>query len=245
MMNLDDYISKKEQEQKNREQWIRESTKWYTCFPEIDTFFPRTTKENQLLRDFSKYIRNYNFNTEIIKGAGNGNYVLAQIKTTNNQTMAALVERKKAIYTDYREETNPPKISGSLAYFLEPFLPNSLFTRGSHKISEEEYIRARIRKDNGDVIRELSTKNMSEEELKERLSQFQLIGSQEFFALSLGNLHEDWLSGYFPLLYAYYSKDGHVFMSKEMATHMTRGDLGNYLADQAIKIKQRKYPYNN
>ena len=205
---------------------------------------PKETSD--LLHEFSKYIKKFDLNTNLSKELCRNHYVLIQAKTPQNQRIAVMIEKNEAVFKDYRPESNPPKKIGLLANLFSDFLPNSYFENPTATISEEEYNRLLINNKGSiyNIFRTITDKPISEEEYKERISKFQLIGSQDFYALSLKKFAYDYMGSSFEsdrLYYAFYSKDGNIFMAKEIATDLKSNSsynrLGEYLADEAIKIR--------
>ena len=250
-MNLDDYVSNRENNQNDYAKKIMNAKRWAKTFPEIETHsLPK--EMNDLIHDFSKYIRNFDFNTDLSKELCHGRYSLIQAESAGNQRIAVMIEKKEAVFTDYRPESNPPKKISPIAYFFSDFLPASYFGNPPATISEEEYNRLLIKGQGriygGEIFRTVTDNPISEEEYKKRISNFQLIGSQDFSALSLKSFAYDYLGSGFESdrnYYLFYSKDGHVFMDSTIAMdlkyHSSSNALGEYLASKAIEEREKKY----
>lgn len=228
-MNLDDYVNKKEQFETDYKNRIKNIKRWVTFFQKIDRYSSIPEAKVSLIKDFGKYIESYKFNYTANPTTGNGAYVLIQVKTTDNNSMAAMIERKEATFVNYTDFS-------TVRY-----------------MTEEEYNKSLIEHLpwSYNTFRTLTHKFISEEEYYRRLNQFQLIGSQEFAAISLTKFAYDIYSfadfesarNY----YAFYSSDGNIFMTNELANdlknHTSTYELSNYLADEAMKIKHKNYPY--
>ena len=249
-MGLDDYISSREITRRSYEDMIRESISGVMYFQEIEAYEKLPSDSKELLSDFYKYIPQNLYSSELPKGFGGESYVLKQVKTVDNKSMAAMIETKKPVYTDYRSETNPPKKIGPIADFFRDFLPSSYFSNPTATVSEEEYVRLLVSRTATNIYRSLSDEDLDEEEYKKRLSKFQLVGSQEFYPLSLKNIAIDYMGNGVAQdrnYYIFYSKDGHVFIGPSIANDMMSSfwrayNLGNYLAAETEQIKQKKYP---
>ena len=109
MNSVDDFISQKEKKDKEFEKSIREEKRWVKFYQTIDAYSEIGSGYTGLIKSFGSHIKNFDFNTNMSQEFKNGTYILAQIKTKDNKTMAAMIERKEAIFLDYRSESNPPK----------------------------------------------------------------------------------------------------------------------------------------
>lgn len=242
-MNLDDYISKMENDKEKNDQAARERKLWAKYYYNLDTYSHLTSEDKNLLKEFKKYITRYDFNRDLSAEFDRGTYGMAQIETADHNRMAVMIEKRKAVYRDIQLSVTPQKKIGPIADFFSDFLPASYFHTEPNTYSEEEYLRLTQNHKGIYMPRELK-ELLSEEEYNKRLSNFKLIGSQDFYALSLVELANDYFGSGFESdrnYYVFYSKDGNIFVSDGMHDIYRGETLGNYLADQAIKIK--RYPH--
>lgn len=230
-MNLDDYISNREKEKNEYISEVNNLRRWVVTINNIDVYGFIPKEKVSLIKEFGKHITSYqNQSVQLLDYVCDvKKYVFLQVKTTDNNSMLAIIERKQACYKN--------------SELLD-----------SVTINEETYNRYLIDRTPGisEFRRELEDEEISKEEYYRRLKQFQQVGSQKFASLFLKKSNSSSFFHYFESEknnYVYYSSDGNVFMVESLAdyltNHISTDDLGNYLADQAIKIKQRKYPYNN
>lgn len=100
-------------------------------------------------------------------------------------------------------------------------------------------------------------KPLEESEYQARTNRFKLEGSQEFYKLYVGisgggfnsayktsndlNFTSSLVGGHI-----FYSRDGKVFLTQKLVDAINRGNeatLGNFLAEEVVKIKEKKYLY--
>lgn len=219
--SLEDYISTEEKKiieeesRKNRPIWAK-------FYPNID-YYQLPEDKLELIYEFINYINEYNFNTPSSKENKYGNYFLMQAQSTDNRNIAIMIENREA-----------------------SFIPTVYFSENRKKyIKEDDYIETPNK-----YIRFISGENklISEEELDKRINKYIPSGFQDFYALDLTGLDKYYHGDGFAVTrryYAYYSEDGRIFMSGDLADNIinkvTTEELGEHLAREAVKLKNKVY----
>lgn len=91
------------------------------------------------------------------------------------------------------------------------------------------------------------TEKISQEEYEKRAGKFRLVGEQFFHKFDFGYYYYEFTSVDMGIQKIYYSKDGYVYITKELANKLKKvdiDDLGNRIAKEVVKHNElrKKYP---